>query len=304
MGKRLRHILIDYSYITLGTAITALEVALFSNPAQIAPGGVSGIGTILYHTLGIDPGLSILILSVPIFLLGVKVFGKVFGLKSLIGTLLLSFFTSLWCHIFGYDGVLDYSKDMSYWLSCLYGGFLAGLGTGIVMKSGSNTGGTDIIALVIAKYTHISTGVCLMLVDGVIIIASAFIFSIESALYAIVVVFITSVVLDKVVLSFGTGYAKTFYIISSRLDEIGRFIVDDLDRTATVIPAKGLYTNEERNMLMVVVPNQSVSKVTRAVHDIDKNAFLIIQEAHHVLGEGFTPLEKLVEESSNDVTQS
>ena len=304
MDKKRRQTIIDYFYMTAGSAITALGIALFTNPAQIAPGGVSGIGTLLYHLFGIDVGLSIFVLSLPIFIIGIRLFGKMYGVKSLYGTLALSIFTSFWCLVFGYEGILDYSKDMSYWLSCLYGGVLTGVGIGLVMKAGSNTGGTDIIALIIARYTHLSAGTSLLLVDAVIIAASAFIFSLESALYAIVVVFITSIMIDKVVLSMGTDYAKTFYIISDNLDQIGRFITDELDRSGTVISAKGLYTGEERPMLMVVVPNQSVSRLTRAVHEADKNAFLIIQDTHHVLGEGFTPIEKVVAEGRNDVTQS
>lgn len=303
MRTKEKQTILDYLYITTGSAITALAIAVFTNPAQIAPGGVSGIGTLLYHSFGIDVGLSIFVLSVPIFLIGVKLFGRMYGLKSLIGTVLLSAFTSLWSHIFGYGGILDYTKDMSFWLSCLYGGVLSGVGIGLVMKGGSNTGGTDIIALIISRYTHITTGTSLMLIDAMIIAASALVFSIESALYAIVVVFITSIVLDKVVLSMGTGYAKTVLIISDHLDEIGSFIIREMDRSGTVISAKGLYTGEERPMLMAVVPNQEISRLTRRVHEVDKHAFLVIQDTHHVLGEGFTAMEKIIAEQHNDVTQ-
>lgn len=303
MRTKEKQTILDYLYITAGSAITALAIAVFTNPAQIAPGGVSGIGTLLYHSFGIDVGLSIFVLSVPIFLIGVKLFGRMYGLKSLIGTVLLSAFTSLWSHIFGYGGILDYTKDMSFWLSCLYGGVLSGVGIGLVMKGGSNTGGTDIIALIISRYTHITTGTSLMLIDAMIIAASALVFSIESALYAIVVVFITSIVLDKVVLSMGTGYAKTVLIISDHLDEIGSFIIREMDRSGTVISAKGLYTGEERPMLMAVVPNQEISRLTRRVHEVDKHAFLVIQDTHHVLGEGFTAMEKIIAEQHNDVTQ-
>lgn len=302
MNRILKRNIIDYIYVTIGSAVTALGISLFTNPAQIAPGGVSGIGTLLYHTFSIDVGLSIFVLSVPIFFIGMRLFGKMYGLKSLIGTVLLSAFTSLWGHIFGYGGILDYSKDMSYWLSCLYGGVLTGAGIGFVMKGGSNTGGTDIIALIIARWCHISPGTSLLIVDALIIAASAFVFSIESALYAIVVVYITTLVLDKIVLSMGTGYAKTVYIISDKLDEIGDFILNDLERSGTIISAKGLYTREDRPMLMTVIPNQSISRLTRAIHDFDESAFLIIQETHHVLGEGFTSMEKILAEQHNDVT--
>ncbi len=294
---------IDYTYIIIGSAVTALSIALFTTPAQIAPGGVSGIGTILYHMFGIDVGLSIFVLSVPVFIAGVRLFGSLYGIKSLIGTVALSAFTSFWNLIFGYDGILDYSREMSLWLSVLYGGVLAGIGIGLVMKGGSNTGGTDIMALILARYTKITTGTSLMIIDAVIIAASAFVFSLESALYAIVVAFITSVALDKVVLSIGTGYAKEITIISDRLEEIGAFITKELDRSGTVLPAKGLYSGQDKKMLMTVIPKEYISRLVRKVHELDNSAFMIIQDTYHVLGEGFVPIEEMVAKQHNDVTQ-
>ncbi len=294
---------IDYTYIIIGSAVTALSIALFTTPAQIAPGGVSGIGTILYHMFGIDVGLSIFVLSVPVFIAGVRLFGSLYGIKSLIGTVALSAFTSFWNLIFGYGGILDYSREMSLWLSVLYGGVLAGIGIGLVMKGGSNTGGTDIMALILARYTKITTGTSLMIIDAVIIAASAFVFSLESALYAIVVAFITSVALDKVVLSIGTGYAKEITIISDRLEEIGTFITKELDRSGTVLPAKGLYSGQDKKMLMTVIPKEYISRLVRKVHELDNSAFMIIQDTYHVLGEGFVPIEEMVAKQHNDVTQ-
>lgn len=294
--------IIDFLYIISGSAITALGIALFTNPAQIAPGGVSGIATILYHIFGFDVGITIFILSLPIFLIGIKLFGKRYGFKSLIGTFALSFFTSLWCKLFGYDGILDYTKEMSIWLSCLYGGVLCGLGIGIVLKSGSNTGGTDIIALILSRYTHLPTGTSLLIVDGIIIATSAFVFNIESALYAVIVSYIISLMINKIVITMGTGYAKTAFIISESLDDIGKFIIDNMDRSGTVLKAKGLYSNKEKPILMVVLPNYSISQLVRFVHEVDPNAFMTILDTHQVLGEGFTPIEKLVNISENDVT--
>ena len=293
--------IIDYSYIIIGSAITALGIVLFLNPAMLAPGGVSGIATILFHTIGLDLGLTILVLTIPIFLIGAKLFGKQYGVKTLLGSVLLSVFTSIWASVFGDAGLLDYSKDISIWLSALYGGVITGLGMGLVMKSGSNTGGTDIIAQIIARYTSLSLGTALFIVDGVIIAVSAIFFSIENALYAIVVAYITTVVVNKIVLSMGTNYAKTVFIISEKTDEIGEYIINTLERGATILDAKGFYTKESRPMIMTVIPNQDISKLTHAVHQSDPKAFLIIHEAFHVLGEGYTPIEKIA--SSSDVTQ-
>ena len=172
---------------------------------------------------------------------------------------------------------------------------------GLVMKSGSNTGGTDIVAQIIARYTPLSLGTALFIVDGIIIAVSAVFFSIENALYAIVVAYITTVVVNKIVLSMGTNYAKTVFIISENTDEIGKFITEELERGATILDAKGFYTKESRPMIMTVIPNQDISRLTRAVHASDPKAFLIIHEAFHVLGEGYTPIERIA--SSSDVTQ-
>ncbi len=292
---------IDYAYIIIGSAITALGIVLFLNPAMLAPGGVSGIATILFHTLDIDLSLTIFVLTLPLFFIGLKLFGKQYGVKTLLGSVLLSVFTMMWTSIFGENGILDYSKDISTWLSALYGGVITGLGMGLVMKSGSNTGGTDIVAQIIARYTPLSLGTALFIVDGIIIAVSAVFFSIENALYAIVVAYITTVVVNKIVLSMGTNYAKTVFIISENTDEIGKFITEELERGATILDAKGFYTKESRPMIMTVIPNQDISRLTRAVHASDPKAFLIIHEAFHVLGEGYTPIERIA--SSSDVTQ-
>ena len=292
----------DYAYITIGTALTAISVALFLNPAKLAPGGISGISTIVYYLTGWNLGLIMLVLSIPIYILGILLFGKKYGARTLVSSVLLSLFTMLWNDIFGYQGILDYSRDISYWLSALYGGIISGVGIGIVMRSGSNTGGTDILAQALAKYTHIPQGSALMIVDGIVILGSVFLFKLESALYSVVVVILTSIIIDKFVMMLGTGYAKTIYIISEHLEEIGDYILNDLDRSGTIIEANGLFTRDEKPMLMTVIPNQDIPKLMRVIKKIDPNAFTIIQQTVHVLGEGYKNLSKIAD--SNDVTQT
>lgn len=299
MTKKHR-VIIDYFDIILGCLITSFAIAVFFNPAYLAPGGVSGVATIVYHISGIDLGLTMLTLSIPIYIVGILIFGKMYGVKTLVGTILLSVFTMFWDSIFGYQGILDYSKDMSFWLSALYGGVISGLGMGIVMRSGANTGGTDIIAQILAKYTKIPLGTSLMVIDGIIIIFSAFIFGIESALYSIIISFIVSVVIDKFIMALGTGYAKTVYIISDELESIGDFIINEMDRSGTILDATGLFTKKSKLMLMTVVPNKDIPRLTRAVKAIDSKAFLIIQETVHVLGEGYKNISEVAE--SSDVT--
>ena len=134
-----KYTVLEYFYIILGSFITAFAITAFTNPAQIAPGGVSGISTILYHAFSFDLSLTMLLQNIPLFIIGTLLFGKQFGLKSLIGAVLLSIFSSIIGRVIGYDGILDLSRDMNLWLSCLFGGVLSGIGLGIVMKSGENT---------------------------------------------------------------------------------------------------------------------------------------------------------------------
>ena len=300
--KITRYTILEYFYIVLGSFITAFAITVFTNPSKIAPGGVSGVSTILYHAFGFDLSLTMLLQNIPLFIVGTLLFGKQFGLKSLLGSVLLSLFSSLIGNVLGYDGILDLSKDMNVWLSCLFGGVISGVGIGIVMKSGANTGGTDIIAQIAARYLHIPLGTSLFIVDGIVILSSAFIFGIESALYAIIVAYVMQVMVNKIVLMMGTNYAKTCYIISEKLNEIRDFVLNDLDKSGTLIEAKGLYSMKNRPMLMVVIPNQSVSRLTRMVHMTDPAAFLIIQETYHVFGEGNRSMEEFVA-LNKDVSQ-
>ncbi|NLK06400.1 MAG: YitT family protein [Spirochaetales bacterium] len=302
MTKRQYHLL-ELFYITTGSFLTALGIALFSSPAKIASGGVSGIAIILYHTLGLDTGLSIFVLSVPLFLLGVIIFGKQYGAKSLAGTVLLSVFTSLINAWGGYDGVLDYSNPLSILLSAISGGVLMGLGVGLVLRSGANTGGTDILGQILARYTPLSMGTSLFLVDALIITASAFIFSLEMALYAIMTVYIVSVTIDRVVLSFGTRSAKTVFIISEKRKQIETAILEELGHGGTILYGSGMYTGFDRPVIMTVVANNKIGALTNIVHRNDRLAFMVVQEAYKVLGEGFTPIEEAAWAGLSDVTQ-
>lgn len=296
--------LMELFYIVSGSFLTAIGIALFAAPAKIASGGVSGIATIFYHTLGFDTGLSILVLSVPLFLLGLAVFGKEYGIKSLGGTLLLSLFTSLLNYLLGYEGLLDYTNVLSVLLSAIFGGVIMGVGIGLVMRSGANTGGTDIVAQVLARFTPLSMGSALFLVDALVIGASAFIFSLEMALYATITVFITAAMIDRVILSLGTRSAKTVFIISNELSLIQKEILEQLGHGGTILTGIGMYTGLNRPVIMTVIENRKVSQLTNIVHEADKRAFMIVQEAYKVLGEGFSPIEQEAWAGQSDVTQT
>ena len=302
-----RQDLIDWIYIVFGTFLTGFGISVFMNPARLAPGGVSGLGTIIYHVIEdktgktMELGLIILFLSIPIYLLGLAVFGKEYGIRTLMGTLLLSFSTFIFDSIFP-NGIIDYSKESSLWLCTLFTGLTNGIGIGLLMRTGSNTGGTDIIAQILARYTPLGMGNALLFVDGTVILSSIFIFGIENALYSAVVSIIISLIIDRVIVPFGTNYAKTVYIISPHIDTIGEYILKNMNRSGTIIPSRGLFSGENKEMLMTVIPKKDLTKLTRCVKDADPNAFLVIQDTYHVLGEGYQPLDVIAD--SKDVSQS
>ena len=302
-----RQSVIDWIYIVLGTFLTGFGISTFMNPARLAPGGVSGLGTILFHIIQdktgrtMELGLIILFLSVPVYLLGVAVFGKEYGFRTLAGTLLLSLSTFLFDTLFP-SGILDYSKESSLWLCTFFTGLTNGLGIGLVMRTGSNTGGTDILAQILSRFTPLGLGNALLLVDGTIILSSAFIFGIENALYSIIVSIMISFIIDKVIVPFGTNYAKTVFIISPEIKEIGDFILKDMNRSGPIISSKGLFSGEEKDMLMTVIPKKDLTRRSRCVKKVDPRAFLIIQDTYHVLGEGYQSIDLLAE--NKDVSQS
>ena len=306
MKLKVRETINDYIYIVLGTALTGFGISVFMNPAKLAPGGVSGLATLIYHLMiettgsSWDLGIIMLCLSVPIYLLGLALFGREYGLKTLMGTVLLSAFTTLFDVLLP-SGVLDYTKEGSLWLCTLFTGITNGVGMGLVMRTGSNTGGTDILAQIIAKYTPIKLGSSLLLVDGIIIFCSAFPFGIENALYACVISLMISLIIDRVIVPFGTNYAKNVFIISPKIDEIGEYILKDLNRSGTIISAKGLFTREEKPMLMTIIPKKDLTKLTRCVKTADPNAFIVISDTYHVIGEGYTPIDVIAD--NRDVTQ-
>lgn len=280
----------DIALILVGSAITAFGVGGFITPAKLAGGGVSGLSVILYHTINLEVGTAIFLLSLPLFIAGMKIFGFRYGIISFIGTLLLSVFTFLVGKIFGFEGFLEYTDSMDILLSALFGGLLQGFGIGLVLKGGANTGGTDIGAQILAKYTPLSVGTSLFFVDGLVILAGGFAFGLESALFATITLYVTSLAINFVILKMGTSLAKTAYIVSEKHEVLSKHILRELGHGGTLIPGKGLYTKDDRPIIMTVIPNQKISILTSIVKRVDPEAFLIIEEAYEVIGEGFTPI--------------
>lgn len=271
---------IDIIYLLIGAAIVGVAFSIFLYPNGIATGGVSGISTILGHLVGFNPAYTQWAINIPLFILGLILLGGKFGVKTFIGTAFLPL-VIYFC--------LDVAK-LTPWtydplLGSLFGGIGVGLGLGLVFRGKASTGGTDLVAQILHKYTGLSLGVAVLAIDGLVVAAAAFAFSVEFALYALIGLYVTSKTIDLV--QVGLGYAKVAYIISSEPDQIRHALLNDLDRGVTKLAATGGFTDHERPVLMCVVHQTEVTKLKHLVMQYDPNAFVIVHQANEVLGEGF-----------------
>lgn len=281
-------------YMLMGTCLAGFAIATFILPAKIASGGVNGIATIIYHLLGWEPGLVMLGISIPLFFLGMMVFGKLYGFKSLGGTFLLSVWVSLFGKLTAYNGFLPYVDRMDTLLSAIFGGVLLGSGIGIVMRSGANTGGTDIVAQIVSRFTPLALGTALFLTDALVIVIGAVVFGFERALFAVITLYLSGQMINFMVMSLGTKYAKTAYIVSEKHEAIGERIISELHHGGTLINGTGVFTGQDRPMLMAVVHNQQINALMQIVHEEDPKAFMFVHETYQALGEGFVPMQRIL----------
>jgi len=278
MKKRTEYL--DYLYIVLGTLITSLAFNLFLIPHKIAPGGLSGIATVIYYvTKGRIPvGATMLVLNVPLFIMGIKELGGGFGLKTLISTFLLSFFIDL---------VKVPSMTHEPILASIYGGVVMGIGLGIVFRGNATTGGTDLFAKIIHKhFRFVGVSWVLFVVDSLVVLTAAIVFSPTLALYALVSLYLASKLIDLILE--GAHSAKAFMIISDHSKEIADRIMKELDRGVTLLHGKGAYTMQEKDVIMCVINRLETIKLKEIINEIDPRAFVLVADVREVMGEGFS----------------
>lgn len=277
----LRAGLLAYLWLTVGVTVFALGMNFFLAPNKIAAGGVSGLAVVVFHLFGFPVGVTMLVLNVPLFLLGVRVLGASFGARSIYGFVLLSV---------AVDATAPFLAPLTgdALLASIYGGVLMGIGTGLTYRVGGSTGGTAIAARLISHYSNMGVGRALLLADGFVIIVAGIAFGAELALYGLLAVFITMRVIDLI--EEGSPYAKAALIITDQPDEISARIISELERGVTALPAKGMYTKQERNILFVTVYQDQIGRLKQLVHVVDPEAFVVISDVHEALGEGFRRL--------------
>ncbi len=292
------HRVSDLIYLLFGPFIAACGVALFYTPAKIVAGGSTGLATIVFYLTGLDQGAVMMCINVPLIVIGMVVFGFKYGIKTLIGSTLLSFWVSMLGRYTNYQGFLDTAEPINVLLSAIFGGILLGSGIGITMRSGCNTGGTDIVAQVINHYTPLNIGTIQFGFNFLVVLLSGVFIGIQPMLFAIIAMFVSAQSVNYVLTGFGNNLAKNVYIISDyHTAEISRRVISELHHTGTLIEGTGMYTAQERIILMVVVPNHQLNALIRIINEEDPKAFVFVNEAYRVLGRGFVNLKKASEEN-------
>lgn len=291
---------INYSLIIIGSFILAAGFVFFISPYKIVPGGVYGIAIVVHYITkgmiswapeGFPIGLMGLILNIPLTIIGIKVLGPRFGVKTVIGFVLSSVFMDGITYFWGEQPLV--AGDAL--LSSIFGGVLIGLGLGLIFKSKATSGGSDIVAMIIAKYTRLPLGQLMIYVDSAIVLIGLLVFADwKIPLYSWIVIFITGKVIDVVLQ--GISYDKTLFIISEKFEEIREHIIVDLNRGGTYIPGKGMYNGSEKTIIFTVVNRREMAILEEFIHSIDPHAFLTVLEANEILGEGFKSLQEKIEE--------
>lgn len=291
---------INYGLIVLGSLILAAGFVFFISPYRIVPGGVYGISIVIHYVTrgllswapdGFPIGLMGLILNIPLTILGIRILGPRFGVKTVVGFILSSVFMDGITYFWGEKPLV--AGDAL--LSSIFGGVLIGIGLGLIFKSKATSGGSDIIAMIIAKYTNIPLGQLLIYVDSVIVLLGLVVFADwKIPLYSWIVIFVTGKTIDIVLQ--GISVDKTLFIISDKFEEIRDRIINDLQRGGTYIPGLGMYNGAQKTIIFTVVNRREMAILEEYIHLIDPDAFVTVLEANEILGEGFKSLRDKISE--------
>lgn len=272
--------IIDCLITILGTFLFACSLHIFTIPNQIAPGGITGVSTIINHLTDFPIGAVNIVLNIPIMIFGLFNLGKWFMIKTVISSVAFSIFI---------DYVLvnfpTYTGDEI--LVVVFGGILMGIGIGFVLKCGGSTGGMDIInKSILKRVPHLKIGALTLYVDLIVVAFSALAFqSVEPALYAIILLYISAYAIDKVL--YGINVCKLMYIVSEHAVDISKEIIIKLNRGVTILESRGAYTDEKKPTLLCAVRQNEYFKVKVIIKSIDPNAFIMITSANEIDGYGF-----------------
>jgi uncharacterized membrane-anchored protein YitT (DUF2179 family) len=282
---------ISRGLILIGSFILASGLVLFITPYKIIPGGVYGISIVLHYLFGTPIGLVALCFDIPLTIIGIKILGPRFGYKTVLGFSLTAIFTDILTYFWGFEPLVVGDAL----LSSIFGGVLVGLGLGLIFRAKATSGGSDIVAMIIAKYTSLPLGMLIIYVDSVVVLIGLLVFQDwKIPLYSWIVIFITGKVIDIVMA--GISYDKSIFIISEKHEEIRDKIINNLNRGGTYIEGKGMFNMADRKIIFTVVSRRELALLEEYIHEIDPKAFLTVTDATEILGEGFKSLKEKVTE--------
>lgn len=281
----------DYVLIAFGCLLVAVGLDLFLIPNRITAGGISGVSTILYYLFGLPVGLTMLAFNAVLFLVAFRILGREFGLRSVVATVMLSFMVdglTVLIPAVGLDPRLaTEGLTRNLLLATIFGDIIAGAGMALVFAKNSSTGGTDILARILNRYTEIPLGRSLMLIDAVVTLGAGFAFGAEMAMFAIIAIFVSSKTIDFLIQGMNQG--KQFLIVSERYREITDAIMD-MGRGATILSGTGAFTGEDRPLVLVVIRPRELPRLKAIVREHDPGAFVMVSDVYEILGEGFRRL--------------
>ena len=284
MRKEHKKLLLDSIIIVIGSALTALGLAVFTVPNQIAPGGISGVATAISHLISVPVGTLSLLLNVPLMIVA----WRRLGIKPLAKTIVATVLLSIGIDVFG---LLIPGYTNNTLLAAVMGGGLIGAGLGLMLIRGISTGGTDLIGLMLIKRgPALSLGQLLMLIDTAVVLFAVAVFrNIEVALYSMVTLFVVSKTIDAI--QQGVDHAKVIYIVTDQTDALVQKLAHEMGRGVTILPARGAFTGKEKTMLMTIARRSEVALTLQTVRALDPRAFTILSDATEVHGEGFKEFE-------------
>ncbi|MBN1540862.1 YitT family protein [candidate division KSB1 bacterium] len=307
LGLCEKGILIDYAAIIFGAFLMALGIGVFLVDAKVVPGGVSGLSMALHYLSGdrIPVGLTIWALNVPLYIWGVRELGKTFGKRTFVGFTLNSFFIDFlrgaipgFRHVRLQDNPAIVNLiETDFLFAVLVGAVLLGVGLGIIFKFRGSTAGSDIVAAIAQKRWGVKPGSAIMVVDFLVISIAGLVIHFKNlgvdrpaltlTLYAFFLLIVSSRLIDLILDGF--DYAKSALVITAKTEDVSRLITEEMSRGATILEGHGLYTREKKQILYTVLSRKEISTLTQRVKQIDPHAFIIVNNVHEVLGEGFRP---------------
>ncbi len=312
--KSLKEEIVAYLLVALGSLLFAVGDVMFVNPYNLAPGGVYGLANVFHALWGWKISVAGICMDIPLLIIGTIILGPRFGIKTIVSVILIPIFTYILEITWGYaplihDGLYDSNEGLlsymtytvgqgdaaidkffipDFFLNTVVAGLIYGAAIGVIFRAGATSGGSDIISMIIHKYTKISLGVLVLIVDSCISLTTLIIGDIRLPIYSIILIFIESKIIDIIVE--GVTTYKTVFIITDKVDEVKSYILNDLERGGTCFPGIGLYQGQERRMIYVTLDRTDLVKLKANLRHLDPHAFVNVIESAEIMGLGFKAL--------------